>query len=331
MTGASVSESVLRLVRQIEEFCAEPARDTGPEAAADLRELSRGRCMLDLKFSEMAAAFAATDPYDADGSLSPIHWLRLNCHMTSGAAGDRLAVGEQVASVPQSIEAMAGGDIGFSHLALIAREAIALQESGSKRPFDETPLLYKAMDFTVGRFRNYCHHYRHSVDPEGYAKQEAETSQARALSLTTGEGGVLWIRGVLDAEGGATLRTALEPLAKRNGKGDDRKARPSSGRRAGRDGAPRAGWRSACSASGAASSPASHDNTRDSASALWRTCRGPGAISADLSQRRRKIGVRLQRDANVAQRRLTGDRRRAHDAQDSGVHQARPQREGQGM
>ena len=143
--------------------------------------------------------------------------------MTSGAAGDRLAVGEQVASVPQSIEAMAGGDIGFSHLALIAREAIALQESGSKRPFDETPLLYKAMDFTVGRFRNYCHHYRHSVDPEGYAKQEAETSQARALSLTTGEGGVLWIRGVLDAEGGATLRTALEPLAKRNGKGDDRR------------------------------------------------------------------------------------------------------------
>ncbi|TMG58350.1 MAG: DUF222 domain-containing protein [Chloroflexi bacterium] len=223
MTGASVSESVLRLVRQIEEFCAEPARDTGPEAAADLRELSRGRCMLDLKFSEMAAAFAATDPYDADGSLSPIHWLRLNCHMTSGAAGDRLAVGEQVASVPQSIEAMAGGDIGFSHLALIAREAIALQESGSKRPFDETPLLYKAMDFTVGRFRNYCHHYRHSVDPEGYAKQEAETSQARALSLTTGEGGVLWIRGVLDAEGGATLRTALEPLAKRNAKGDDRR------------------------------------------------------------------------------------------------------------
>ncbi|OLC46919.1 MAG: hypothetical protein AUH80_05890 [Chloroflexi bacterium 13_1_40CM_4_65_16] len=65
MTGASVSESVLRLVRQIEEFCAEPARDTGPEAAADLRELSRGRCMLDLKFSEMAAAFAATDQYDA--------------------------------------------------------------------------------------------------------------------------------------------------------------------------------------------------------------------------------------------------------------------------
>src|SRR5437773_12408515 len=133
MTGASVSESVLRLVRQIEELCAEPARATGPEAAADLRELSRGRCMLDLKFSEMAATFAATDQYDADGSLSPIHWLRLNCHMTSGAAGDRLAVGEQVASVPQSVDATAGGELGFSQLAHIAREAAALQVSGTNR------------------------------------------------------------------------------------------------------------------------------------------------------------------------------------------------------
>jgi hypothetical protein len=34
---------------------------------------------------------------------------------------------------------------------------------------------------------------------------------------------MLWIRGVLDPEGGNLLRTALEPLAHRNGEGDDRK------------------------------------------------------------------------------------------------------------
>ena len=219
----AASESVLRLLGQIEEFCAGTASETGPELAADLRELARGRNLLDLKFSEMAATFAASGQYDAEGSLSPIHWLRHNCHMTSGAAGDRLAVGEQVASVAQSVEAMAGGEIGFSHLALIAREAAALQESGSARPFDESHLLEKAMDFSVGRFRNFCHHYRHSVDPEGYVTAEAEATQSRTLSLSTGEGGILWIRGMLDAEGGAALRAALEPLAKRNRKGDHRK------------------------------------------------------------------------------------------------------------
>jgi hypothetical protein len=211
------------LVAAVELFCAQPSRVTGRELAADLRELARARNLLDLKFSEMAAVFSATDQYDVEGSLSPIQWIRHECHMTSGAAGDRVAVGELVASVPLSIQAMASGEIGFPHLALIAREACALQESGSNKTFDETPLLNKARDFSVGRFRNYCHHYRHSVDPQGYAAQEAEVVQARALSLTTGEGGILWIRGVLDPEGGAAVRTALEPLAKRNGKGDDRR------------------------------------------------------------------------------------------------------------
>src|SRR6267378_2033164 len=218
-----VSESVLLLVARIEEFCAAPIRETGPELTADLREVARGRNLLDLKFSQMAAAFAATDEFDREGSYSPIHWIRTNCHMTGGAAADRVAVGEQVATVPETVEAMAAGQIGFPHLALIAREAEALVESGSKEQFDEAKLLDKAKDFSVGRFRNYCHHYRHSVDPQGYAAQEAEVVQARALSLTTGEGGILWIRGVLDPEGGAAVRTALEPLAKRNGKGDDRR------------------------------------------------------------------------------------------------------------
>jgi len=118
---------------------------------------------------------------------------------------------------------MAGGEIGFSHLALIAREAEALAESGSNRQFDETPLLQKARDYTVSRFRNFCHHQRHALDPAVYAADQAKLVEARSLSLKTGEGGMLWIRGVLDPEGGNVLRTALEPLAHRTGKGDDRR------------------------------------------------------------------------------------------------------------
>jgi len=217
------SESVSLLVARIEEFCAAPIPETGPELTADLREVARGRNLLDLKFSQMAAAFAATDEFDREGSYSPIHWIRTNCHMTGGAAADRVAVGEQVATVPETVEAMAAGQIGFPHLALIAREAEALVESGSKEQFDEAKLLDKAKEFSVGRFRNFCHHYRHSVDPHGYAAREAEAAQARVLSLTRGEGGMLWIRGVLDPEGGAVLLTALEPLAKRSGKDDERR------------------------------------------------------------------------------------------------------------
>jgi hypothetical protein len=152
-----------------------------------------------------------------------MHWIRLNCHVGGGAAGDRVAVGEQLGYMPESAEAMAGGEIGFAHLALIARTATALAESGSNKQFDETQLLKKAREFSVGRFRNFCLHQRHADDPQGYAAEQVRGVEARSLTLSSGESGMVWVRGVLDPEGGAALRTALEPLAKRNGKGDDRK------------------------------------------------------------------------------------------------------------
>jgi hypothetical protein len=176
-----------------------------------------------IKFSEGAAAFAATDEYDQQGCYSPIHWLRLNCHMTAGAAADRIAVGEQLQGIPESQQSMVEGGIGFAHLAHVARTAAAIEETGTNKPFDERPLLEKARELTVGRFIDFCHHMRHSADPDGYAAEQARAVDARSLTLKTGEGGMVWLRGVLDPEGGAVLRTALEPLAQRNGKDDDRK------------------------------------------------------------------------------------------------------------
>ena len=211
------------LAEAIERFCLAAHRTSGPDLALDLPELSRCLNLLQLKFSEMAASFAATDTYDARGYCSPIHWIRVNCHTTTGAAADRVAVGEHFQDLPASVEAMAGGEIGFSHLALIAREAAVLADSGSNVAFNDSRLLAKARDFTVARFRNFCHHERHAHDPEGYAAEQAESVEARSLSFSTGEGGMLWINGILDPEGGNIVRTALQTLAQRNGKGDYRK------------------------------------------------------------------------------------------------------------
>ncbi len=46
--------------------------------------------------------------------------------------------------------------------------------------------------------------------------------EARFLELKAVEGGALCLRGFLDSEGGALLRSALEPLARPSGEGDDR-------------------------------------------------------------------------------------------------------------
>ena len=211
------------LEASVDRFSEQPVPEGGPALAPFLERLQRVSDRIAVKFSEAAAAFAETDEYDQQGCYSPIHWIRLNCHLTAGAAADRVAVGQKLQSLPESHQSMVEGGIGFAHLAHVARTAAAIEESGTNKPFDERPLLEKARDLSVGRFIDFCHHMRHAADPEGYAAEQAQGAEARSLTLKAGEGGMVWVRGVLDPEGAAVVRTALEPLAQRNGKDDERK------------------------------------------------------------------------------------------------------------
>jgi hypothetical protein len=173
--------------------------------------------LMELSFSQEAADFAATNAYAEDGSVSPIDWIRFNCHMTSNAAADRVAVGERVGELRHTVEAMAYGQVGFAHLTVMVRTADAIGSS-----FNETALLKKARENSPGKFHHICRHYRHAADPKRYAAEQAEQVENRRLSLSTGEDGSLLLSGVLDTVGGAALRTALEPLARKSGAHDDR-------------------------------------------------------------------------------------------------------------
>ena len=173
--------------------------------------------LLELEFSRMAGDFASTDEYDQQGFDSPISWLKESCHMPGGAASDRVCVGEQLGRLGESRAALGMGEIGFAHFALIAHTSAAVGDR-----LDEARLLRKARKLSVASFRTACMHARHAADPEGYINEEKEGVEARSLKLTTADDGVVLVQGILDKVGGAALRTALEPLAKRAGKDDDR-------------------------------------------------------------------------------------------------------------
>jgi len=186
-----------------------------------LRErLIQRRRVIDLQevaFAREAAEFAASDVWDEDGSVSAIDWLRFNCHMAAGAAANAIAVGEILAQLPESHQAVVDGEIGFAHLAVMARTAEALGER-----FDERLLVEKAKENSPGKFFYICHHARHAADPKTYAAEQAEQVEQRKLKLSTWMDGSLLISGVLDPVGGAAFRTALEPLARKTGAHDDR-------------------------------------------------------------------------------------------------------------
>ncbi len=199
---------------------ARPARP-GYEAAEDLRSLRKLCDALELEFATVTAEFAASGQWDSDGYASHVSWIRHECNMSGRAAVDALRVGEQQAVLPQSIGAMQAGEIGFAHLALMAGTANALHEAGSAARFKEAPLLAKAKRHLVNRFRRDCAHVRHAADQAAYLRAHLEDVQARSLELLPCEGGVV-VKGFLDSVAGATLRSALEPLARKSGAGDER-------------------------------------------------------------------------------------------------------------
>ena len=199
-------------------------RDSPDALAQELRRRRREIDRLEVEFADLVAEFAASEDWDARDEFGPVHWLRETCHMSWTAANGALAVGEMQQQLVKSRAAVDKGSIGFSHLALMATTARQLEDSPSGRAFEEERLLKHAMNHAVSQFRRDCVHYRHACDAEAVLAEEITSVEARFLELNPCPGGV-FLNGFLDAVGGASLRAALAPLARKNGKDDDRSAR----------------------------------------------------------------------------------------------------------
>ena len=173
--------------------------------------------LLLLEQSRLAAEFVQTDLADAEGYATPEDWIRINCHLTSNAVWDRVRVGERMAQLGETVEAVDQGEIGYSHLATMAKTAEAVGEA-----FDESKLLKLARETSAGKFHHKCLHYRHSVDPNRYARDEFEKYEQRGLTMSRWEDGSLILSGVLGPAEGTAFRSVIEPLARPCGAHDER-------------------------------------------------------------------------------------------------------------
>src|ERR1700694_1788577 len=214
-------EAASELLRASERYRSRPVLEhTGAQLGAELIGLRHVVDLLEVEFAKLAGRFAETDEWDGGGYYSPIHWLRVNCHLGGGAAAERIAVGEQLDQLPLSAAAIEEGGIGFGHLALIARTSEAVADG--PRQLDEGRLLAKALELTVTQFRKACQHERHAADPNGFANDEREAAEERRLTISSFEDGGLFLKCVFDPAGAAPSRDALEPLARKCGKHDVR-------------------------------------------------------------------------------------------------------------
>jgi hypothetical protein len=212
------SLALTELGAAIERFEFKSEERTPTEVGIDLRSLRQLIDRLELQFSVKAAALADADEADWCGYPSAGEFIRHECKMSSTAAASAIYVGSSVAKLPESVEAMNSGRIGFGHLALMSSTAAAL----CMKDFDESPLLERALQHSVSRFRFDCAHARHAADVEAFTEEQVDQVLFRRLEFRPCGNGAVEVRGMLDPAGAAAVRTALEPLARRSGADDVR-------------------------------------------------------------------------------------------------------------
>ena len=218
--GGAASLLTRALAAAVDAYCHASAPVPSDEVGSELIALRGAIDRLEVHFSRLAAHHADSGAWEDEGFISPYHWLRNACHMASGQAVDRVHVGLELEHLPHSAAALARGEIGYAHLALIAETGRAVSDAG--RAFDEGALLQLAKEKDVTRFRHACHHQRHAADPQGYAEDQAAEFEESYLQLQMRRDGGAWLKGSLDREGAAALKTALAPLTRRSGQDDRR-------------------------------------------------------------------------------------------------------------
>jgi uncharacterized protein DUF222/HNH endonuclease len=150
--------------------------------------------------------------YKADGALSVIDWLKWKCKLSGGAAAERVEIARQLEKLPKTEAAFANGDLGYQHVAIMARTAEHVGAATVRK--EESKLLEAAQTSDPGQFTSVAKNFEHRVDADGALAEANRAYERRYLHISGPVNGLVRLDGLLDAEGAATLRTALQPFMK---------------------------------------------------------------------------------------------------------------------
>jgi Domain of unknown function (DUF222) len=212
------SEAMQSIVSDLENEDIE--RLTDGAIGDDIVELRRTMDRLEFQCSRRLNVFARRRGYEAFGFVTLISWLRRACRLLPGVAIQHAEVARNLASLPQTSAALAAGDIGFHHAAVIAHSVTEVGAEAVVR--QESRLLEAAHGLDPKDLRNVTNVIRYCEDPDGTLADANEKYNRRYLHLSQTWEGMWVIDGRLDPEGGATLRTALNALEEKWYVGDER-------------------------------------------------------------------------------------------------------------
>ncbi|HEV2929146.1 MAG TPA: DUF222 domain-containing protein, partial [Propionibacteriaceae bacterium] len=182
---------------------------TDGELDAELIALVRAKHRLDAELARRAARWDRSGVWRADGSRAP--WARLSrtASLSPGAAKQVLRHGRDLASMPVTTEAWAGGEIGADHVDLLAGAAGGGR--GELFARDEALLVSQCAELTFGQVvktvRYWCQRADAELDRDGTPPPKPGT-----LRLHTGFDGTVSGEFQLEPIAGATVTEALRRI-----------------------------------------------------------------------------------------------------------------------
>src|SRR5207249_7162426 len=108
--------------------------------------------------------------YMADGAIDLVAWLRSRCKLSGGAAAERVGIARQLAHLPQTSQAFARGELGYQHVAVLARTAEHVGAATVRKA--EGSLLALADTMDPGQFTGVAKNFEH--------KSEEHTSELQS-------------------------------------------------------------------------------------------------------------------------------------------------------
>jgi len=190
--------------------------------AEDLVDIRRAIDRLEAEFLRRLHRFDRAHGAQADGGVSTVSWLRSHCGMTVKAAAYRVHLARTLGELPATLDSARAGRASFGNVAMIAHLA---EDVGVVQVAPlERILVGAAETLDPGGMRVLMQATRLRLDPDGVLADDNHAHERRWFECDQTYGGVFVLRGELDAESGAVVKTAIDALSHGLASGEQRTA-----------------------------------------------------------------------------------------------------------
>ena len=187
---------------------------------ADLIDIRRAVDRLEAEFIRRLHRFHHARGALADGGVSTVSWLRAQCGMTAKAAAYRVHLARTLGELPATLDSARAGRASFSNVTMIAHLA---EDVGVERVAPlESILMGAAETLEPSAMRVLIQATWLRLDPDGVLADDNHAHERRWFECAQTYGGVFVLRGELDAEGGAVVKTAIDALSQGMSRGETR-------------------------------------------------------------------------------------------------------------